>query len=80
MENINKYLLKHTSINYNKLLKNYKKFNSEDEEYEHEDEFILDLNLLLSVKFKDIKVYENKKKFEKKKSLIIQYMINYNKL
>jgi hypothetical protein len=62
MDKLDKYLKTHEYIIYNKLIKNYEKFN-----YKDEDDLILDLNLLLSVKYKNIKVYKTKKHYLKGK-------------
>lgn len=62
MNKLNKYLEKNEIIIYNKLVKNYDKFN-----YDDEDDLILDLNFLLSVKFKNTKVYKNKTNLKKEK-------------
>ena len=69
MDKLDKYLFKNDYIIYKKLVKNYSKFGYEDEEY-----LMLDLNLLLNVKHKKIKVYKTKKHYLKN----IEY--NYNKI
>ncbi len=69
MDKLDDYLHKHEYIIYKKLVKNFSKFDYEDEIY-----LMLDLNLLLDVKHKKIKVYKSKKYYLKG----IEY--NYNKI
>jgi len=71
MNKLNKYLTKNEIIIYNKLVKNYDKFNYDDDE-----DLILDLNFLLSVKFKNTKVYKNKTNLKKGKEFNFEKYYN----
>ncbi len=84
MDKINKYLKNKKTIYEDEIEKKYNIFG-----YEDEDDLLLDLNLLLNVKYKNIKYYENKKQRTKYKELKLKIKNNdcdkkindkYNKL
>lgn len=75
MDKLDKYLKTHEYIIYNKLIKNNEKFN-----YGDEDDLILDLDLLLSVKYKNIKVYKTKKHYLKGEEYNYIKLLRFNYL